>query len=229
MYIRSSKTTSLITVALMLPLVLLFQNCGSSSSSGGNDSDMSAREAYYAANGGNLGYSSVGGGGSGGSSGGNFTLGGGSTSGGGGSSGGGTGGGVGPTGGIKSDGTNCLAGEYGVEASVYNTWRGDSFSVSNIRKYLPFVSRRDLSNPATTMTFDDEVHGEYASVTCERSFDKMAKYFPGEWKSQPQRWDCTKNAGNITTMQCRSGQWFFAASSCKCDYIPPVFGGGGDR
>lgn len=208
------------TLALLLPLVLFFQNCGSSSGSG--DSDPSAREAYYAANGGNTGYSSVGGG-NGTSSGGNFTLGGGSTSGGGGISGGGS-----STGGIKSDGTNCLAGEYGVESAVYNAWRGDSFSVSNIRQYLPFISRRDLSSPATLMTFPDEVHGEYTTINCSVSFDKMAKYFPGEWKSQPLRWNCNNNAGNITTLQCRSGQWFFTASSCRCTYIP-LQGGSSDR
>lgn len=220
------NTSSIITIALMFPLVLLFQNCGSSSSTNGTG-EMSKREAYNASNSNNLGYSSVSGGsGSGGSSGGTFTLPGGSSGGsssGGGSSGGSSGG---PSPSIKTDGTNCLAGEYGIESAAYNVWGGDDFTVGQMRKYLPLQNKQILSGSvATLIRFPDELHGETTTLSCADSFQKLKKFFPARFYSQ--YYDCSKNTGNITTLQCRSGQWFVAGSSCICDYVPPVINGGG--
>ncbi len=231
MFVKNNST-SIIAIVLMLPLILLFQNCGTASSSNGS-SEMSKREAHNASNGGNMGYSSVAGGsgssGSGGSGGsGTFTLPGssGTTTGGGSSTSGGSSTGTSPV--IKTDGTNCLAGEYGIDRGIYNTWGGDDFSVGVMRKNLPLINKSILGDsPGTIVTFPDELHSETTTLSCDVSFDKLRKFFPARFFSQ--YYDCSRNSGNFTTLQCRSGQWFFAASSCKCDYAPPHLGGGSDR
>lgn len=222
----SSKFTSLIALVLVLPLLFLFQNCGSASSQSGGeagDSEKSAREAYAASNG---GYSAVGSGGSGGASGGTFTLPGSGSSGSG--SGSSSSSSENPFGPVKSDGSNCFEGTYAIEKVAYESMGGDDFSVGISRKYLPLQEKRNVSNVGTQMNFESAMHGDVETVSCSESFDKLKRYFPSRYFSSG--YTCEGNGSNVTTLQCRSGQWFFAGSSCECKRIPtnPV-GGGSDR
>lgn len=239
MLINHLKKSKWILLVALAPLLFLFQNCGSTKgydSTGGNGSSSSTSQSRnsgytpYGGGGGTSGSSGVfvggnSGGSSSGSSSGGSTSGGSSSGGSGNSSGSSSGGSSGGTSG-SSDGQNCYDdgpdnGYYGIEKSVWDLYNNTSNTHINILRAIPLKEKRLIyGDVGFQLQFPEARHGEAITFTCGFSFDKLKKYFPAQYTWGLGNYICDDDSSsNVTTYQCRHGEWHFAGSSCKCTYV----------
>lgn len=221
----SSKIPSYFSALLALPLVVLFQNCGSASSDGGSGSKKSGDAEYYrnhtssglrGAGGSNTSTGSSGGGsgtfsfsdGSGGGSGGT-----------GGFSGGGSGNAESSGAGSGSssmpfDGRNCYKGSYALDQNIIRSYdRSNNKMLQALRNFVAYGPTRTVGMPMSQMDFPDARSGDTFSVSCEVAKEKLRVFFPPAYfTSQYVEMD---NSRSVTAFQCRSGFWYFAGTSCK--------------
>lgn len=208
-----------------LPLLLLFQNCGTTSSDGGTESRSSQESENYR-NHTSSGLRGAGGnntntGGSSGGGTGTFSFGGGTgggnSSGGGSFSGGGTGGGGnGESGGTgQFDGRNCFAGNFALDETILRAYtdRNNSRVLQNFRDFVAYGPSRTVGMPTAEMAFPNAASGGTHTISCAVAKVKMRVFFPPIYFTN--EYVEMDNTSNVTTLQCRGGFWYFAGTSCR--------------